>query len=169
MAEPGMETERWPDLPVILLIGAFLVAAGAVALTYGTTRWIGHAVTAFTGLALMIAAVLSGAVQKGRIRRIHIRNAYRFHRMASIGFCLFVIGAYVLGILTTMKFGGQLVKYPHGVVGLILVLMAVVQLVPSLLVKKRAGIQTLHRFIGYALVPAFILELIIGLFRARIL
>jgi cytochrome b len=47
--------------------------------------------------------------------------------------------------------------------------MAVVQLLPSLLVKRRAGIQTLHRFIGYAFVPVFILELIIGLFRARVL
>jgi hypothetical protein len=164
-----METNQWPDLPVILLIVAFLVAAGAVALTYGTTRWIGHAVTAFAGLALMITAVLSGAVQKGRIQRIHIRNAYRFHRMASIGFCLFVIGAYVLGILTTMKFGGQLVKYPHGVVGLILVLMAVVQLLPFLLVKRRAGIQALHRLTGYIIIPVFILQLIAGLGTAGML
>lgn len=164
----GLQQQREQYLPVILLIAALVISGGTVALTYGTTRWIGHAVTGFCGLALMAVAVISGAVQKGRIRRIHIPGVYRFHRLASISFCLFVIGTYILGILTTLKFGGQLVKFPHGVFGLILVAMAVVQLVPSLLIHNRAGIQALHRVIGYAMIPVFILEIILGLFRARI-
>lgn len=168
--QPAVQPERWPDLPVILLAGALLVAGGAVALTYGTgSRWIGHAVTAFTGLALMIAVILTGAVQKGRIRAIRIPGVYRFHRMAGIGFGLLVIGTFVLGILTTLRYGGHLFKFPHGIAGLVLVLLVVVQLASSLLARRRAGIQVLHRFTGYAIVLVYLLEVIIGLARAGLL
>ncbi len=164
-----MKQEEWPDLPVILLVVAFLVAGGAVALTYGTARWIGHAVTAFTGLALMILVIFSGAVQKGRIRSIRIPHIFRFHRMAAIGFGLFVIGTFALGLLTTQGGGGPLLTSRHGIIGLVLVLMVLSQVVPSLLVKQRLRIQTIHRVIGYAIIPVFLFQIYIGLVTAGIL
>ena len=148
---------------LLLLIVAFLIAGSAVFLTFGTMRWIGHAVTASVGLVLLVVVIISGAVQKGRIRVIHIPEVYRFHRTVSTGFGLFVIATYSLGILTTLKFGGQLIKFPHGIVGLVLLLMVLFQLVPSILIRKRAGIQALHRFTGYAIVPVFLAEITIGL------
>jgi hypothetical protein len=166
---PITQPERWPDLPVILLIGALLIAGGAVALTFGTARWIGHAVTAFTGLALMTTVILTGAVTKGRIRTKRIPHVFRFHRMASIGFGLFVIGTFALGLLTTGQGGGPPLTSGHGIIGLILVLLVTIQVIPSLVVKKRIGIQTLHRLTGYTIVPVFLLQVIAGLLTAGIL
>jgi hypothetical protein len=89
--------------------------------------------------------------------------------MVSTWFSLFVIGTFVLGLLTTMEHGEPLLESPHGIVGLVLVSMAIVQLVPSLLIKRRARIQGLHRVVGYAIVPVFILQTVLGLSTAGIL
>jgi len=146
------------------------VAAVSIALTFGTeSRWVGHAVVSVIGMILMVTAVLTGIVQKGRIRKIHLHHIFRYHKMASTWFSLFVIGTFILGLLTTLEHGEPLLESPHGIVGLVLVLMAIVQLFPSLLIKRRARIQTLHKFIGYTIVPVFILQTVLGLYAAGIL
>ena len=50
-------------------------------------------------------------------------HIFRFHRMAAIGFGLFVIGTFALGLLTTQGGGGPLLTSRHGIIGLVLVLM----------------------------------------------
>jgi hypothetical protein len=168
--QPQIQPSNWSDLPVILLMAGLVVAAVSIVFTIGTeSRWIGHAVTSIIGMILMIVVILTGAVQKGRIRTIRLHQIFRYHKMASIWFSLFVIGTFVLGLLTTLEHGEPLLKSPHGIVGLVLVLMAVIQLVPSLIIRKRGRIQALHRIIGYTIVPVFILQTVLGLSAARIL
>ena len=151
-------------------MAGLLVAAGSVALTFGTeSRWVGHAATSIIGLILMVFVILTGAVQKGRIRTVRLHQIFRYHRLASTWFSLFVIGTFVLGLLTTQEHGEPLLESPHGIVGLVLVLMAIVQLVPSLLIKRRARIQAVHRVVGYAIVLVFILQTVLGLYAAGIL
>jgi len=89
--------------------------------------------------------------------------------MASMWFSLFVIGTFVLGLLTTLEHGEPLLQSPHGIVGLTLFLMAVIQLVPSLLIKQRDRIRALHMVVGYTIVPVFILQTVLGLYAAGIL
>ncbi len=117
----------------------------------------------------MVGVILTGAGQKGRIQATRLRPIFRYHKMISTWFSLFVIGTFILGLLTTMEHGEPLLESPHGMIGLVLVLMAIVQLVPSLLIKKRARIQVLHMVIGYTIVPVFILQTILGLYAAGIL
>ncbi|MFA5348686.1 MAG: DUF4079 family protein [Methanoregula sp.] len=146
------------------------MAAGSIALTFGTeTRWIGHAVTSIIGMILMIVVLLTGAVQKGRIRTIRLHNVFRYHKVASTWFSLFVVGTFVLGLLTTMGHSEPVLESPHGIIGLALVLMAIVQLVPSFLVRERARIRALHMIVGYAIVPVFILQTVLGLYSVWIL
>jgi quinol-cytochrome oxidoreductase complex cytochrome b subunit len=153
-----------------MLIAGILIAAGSTALTFGTeSRWIGHAVTSIIGMILMVVVILTGAVQKGRIRSIRLHHVFRYHKMASTWFSLFVIGTFVLGLLTTLEHGEPLLESLHGIVGLVLVLMAIIQLVPSLLIKRRTRIQTVHRVVGYTIVPVFILQTVLGLYSAGIL
>ena len=151
-------------------MAGLVVAAGSIVFTFGTeSRWIGHAVTSTIGLILMIVVVITGAAQKGRIRTIRLHQIFRYHKMASIWFSLFVIGTFFLGLLTTQEHGEPLLESPHGIVGLALVVMAIVQIIPSLLIQKRARIQVLHRVVGYTIVPVFILQTILGLYAAGIL
>jgi membrane protein YdbS with pleckstrin-like domain len=151
-------------------MGGLVVAAGSIALTFETeTRWIGHAVTATIGMILLVVVVLTGAAQKGRFRTIRFDQNFRYHKMAATWFSLFVIGTFILGLLTTMEHGEPLLESPHGIIGLVLVLMAIIQLVPSLLIRKRARIQVLHRVIGYTIIPVFIIQTVLGLHAAGIL
>lgn len=163
------QSEKGPDLPKILLITGLMVVAGSIALTFGTeSRWVGHAVASIIGLILMVTAVLTGMVQKGRIRTIQLHHIFRYHKMASTWFGLFVIGTFVLGLLTSLEHGEPLLESPHGIVGLVLVFMAIIQLVPSLLIRKRDRIRVLHRVTGYAIVPMFIIQTILGISAAGI-
>lgn len=120
-------------------------------------------------MILMVAAVITGMVQKGRIRTIQLHHIFRYHKMASTWFSLLVIGTFVLGLLTTLEHGEPLLESLHGIIGLVLVVMAIVQLVPSLLIKRRARIQTVHTFVGYTIVPVFIVQTVLGLYAAGIL
>ena len=168
--QPQIQPAKWPDLPSILLIAGLLVAAGSIAFTFETeTRWIGHAVTSIIGMIFMVVVILTGAVQKGRIQTIRLHQVFRYHKMASMWFSLFVIGTFVLGLLTTLEHGEPLLQSPHGIVGLTLFLMAVIQLVPSLLIKQRDRIRALHMVVGYTIVPVFILQTVLGLYAAGIL
>lgn len=167
--QPPDQAGKWLTLPGILLLSGLLTVAFIVALTFGTElRWTGHASAGILGMILMVATVVTGMVQKGRIRTVRFSGIYRYHKMASTWFGLFVIGTFVLGLLTTLEHGEPLLESPHGIVGLVLVFMVVVQLVPSLLIRKRDRIQVLHRVTGYAIVPLFIIQTILGLSAAGI-
>jgi hypothetical protein len=159
-----------PDLPVLLLACGLLVAAASVALTFATElRWIGHAVTGIIGLILMIAVILTGAQQAGRIHAVPLLRTFRYHRMAGTWFSLFVIGTFLLGLLTTMEHDEPLLVSPHGITGLLLVLMAVLQLAAGLLIRRGTGMRVVHRFTGYAMVPVFVLQTTLGILAAEIL
>jgi hypothetical protein len=167
---PQNQPGNWSDLPDVLILTGIVVAVASVVFTFGTeSRWIGHAVTAIIGLILIVFVIFSGAVQKGRIRSISLHQSYRYHKMAGTWFSLFVIGTFILGLMTTMEHSEPLLESPHGIVGLVLVLMALVQLVPGLLIKRRAGIQVLHRIVGYTMFPVFILQTVLGLSAAGML
>jgi lysylphosphatidylglycerol synthetase-like protein (DUF2156 family) len=168
--QPQNQPENWSDLPNVLILAGLVVAVVSVVFTFGTElRWIGHAVTGIIGLILMVFVIFSGAAQKGRIRAVSLYRIYRYHKTASTWFSLFVTGTFVLGLLTTMEHGEPLLESPHGIVGLVLVFMAVIQLVPSLLIRRRARIQVLHRVVGYTIVPVFMLQTVLGLSAAGIL
>ncbi len=51
----------------------------------------------------------------------------------------------------------------HGIIGLSVFLLALVQIIPSLLIKKRIKIKLMHRFIGFILLILMILQLISGI------
>lgn len=158
-----------PGLPTILLIIGLLVAAASVALTFETeSRWIGHAVTSTVGLSLMIAVVLLGAVQKGRIKAIRHPQTFRYHRMAGIWFSLFVIVTFILGLLTTLEHGEPFFESLHGQIGLVLAVLALVQLVPSLLIRRRTRLRLFHAIVGYSIVPTFLLQMFLGLVAAGV-
>jgi len=157
----------WLDIPAILLITGLLIALASVALTFGSEyRWVGHAVTGTIALVLMFAVILTGAVQRGRIRAIRIHSIFRFHRMLSIGFSAFVVGTFILGLLTTMEHGEPVLQSVHGLLGLIVAILALVQLVPSLVTTRRTGIRLPHMIIGYLIVSLLVLQVVIGLGEA---
>jgi hypothetical protein len=126
-------------------------------------------VTSIVGLVLMCVVILTGSVQKGRIRTVRIHHIFRYHRIASICFSFIVIVTFILGLLTMLEHGEPLLSSLHGLVGLALVVLAVVQLVPSLLVRERIRIRFAHMVVGYTIIPLYIFQTILGLSAAGII
>lgn len=125
--------------------------------------WIGHALIAITGMMLMISALVTGAMLKGRINR-NQTNLFRLHKKFTIYFGTFILGAFLYGILLKMQHEEPVLTSVHGRIGLFLLLIVVLQLIPSLVVIDRTKIKTPHKILGYALAPLIFLEASWGLY-----
>ena len=155
---------RYLTVPNLLMLIGGVIAVGSVAATFGTTsQWIGHAVMAIFGLLVLVIVILTGAIQAGRISRKSAFRVYPLHRAASIWFSLVVVVTFILGLLAMMGHGEPLLQSIHGIVGLTLTVLALIQLVPSLIVAKRSSIRTIHRIVGYLIAVLFSAQVYLGL------
>lgn len=147
-----------------MLVGlALLLAIGGIALAY--ENWVGHALIAIVGLMLMIYSLTTGAMLRGRIKRTPA-NVFRRHKRSGIYLGSLILGSFVYGLWMRLQHGDPLLSSVHGRLGLIVLLIMILQLVPSLVLKDRARYRGLHRVLGYALAPILVLDTAWGLHNA---
>lgn len=155
---------RWihPDrLDLVLVAGSLIVIAG-LALTWGSEGlWIGHAMAGIFGFVLLILTLLAGAAMAGRTQVFARDRAFGIHRAASVGFIIYTAGTFFLGLYSMYRVGEPLLETRHGILGLAILLLALVQLVPYHLVHRKE-LHILHRLSGYAILPLFILQRVMG-------
>ncbi len=150
----------------LLLVIPVVVAAG---LFIGSpSRWISHAVTASTGLVLLAIVLLMGAAWAGRVRSLHFRNPAAVHRIAGTLFSGFIVGTFLLGLRLMIGHGEPVLGTLHGLLGLIVASLSLVQVVLSLAVSPRERIQKFHQAAGFLLALLFILQLLLGLNAAHL-
>jgi len=146
-----------------------VIAAGSMAATFGTpSQWIGHAVAAVFGLLLLMIVILTGAILRARIFRKSAFQAYPLHCAASIWFSLVAGATFILGLLVMIHHGEPVLQSGHGILGLAITILAVIQLGPSLIITKRSSIRAVHRIIGYLLIVLYGIQMFIGLSEAGI-
>jgi hypothetical protein len=132
------------------------------------SRWIGHAVAGAFSLILIITIMATGGMLTGRLRKSENVQIFPIHRKVSIWFSIFVIGAFLFGLGVTAFHGEPVLTSAHGLLGLLIAVLAAVQLIPSLATKNRASIRGVHRIIGYLLAPLVLLQVIAGVHEAVI-
>ena len=160
---------KYMTVPYLLMVLGGVIAAGSVAATFGTpSQWIGHAVTAVFGLLLLGIVILTGAILRGRIFRKSAFQVYPLHRASSIWFSLVVGATFLLGSLVMIHHGEPVLQSSHGILGLAITILAVIQLGPSLTITKRSSIRAVHRIVGYLLVVLYGIQIYIGLREAGI-
>ena len=167
---PGSAREKQQWLWVILLIlsGLILTILAAV-LTYNEeNRWVGHAVAGVFSLILIITIMMTGGMLTGRLRSWENVRVFPVHRTVSIWFSIFVIGSFLFGLGVTALQGKPVLGGAHGLLGLVVAVLAAVQLIPSLLTKNRASLREVHKVVGYLLAPLVTLQVIVGLYVAVI-
>jgi hypothetical protein len=153
----------------IIIIIALVLVIGGFALTYQAHTWIGHTIAAFISFMTAISLPILGAGIKGRIKKIKGANLIKLHRRIAIFFGLLVIGTFVYGLwMTSWRYGSHTIIPPsiHGRLGFTIVLVALLQVIPSLATKKRKKIRTLHRILGYAMPILMLSQVILGLLLA---
>lgn len=126
-------------------------------------RWVGHALIAIIGLVLMIYVLTTGAMLKGRIKRSS-GNIFKLHKKGGVYFGAFILGSFGYGLWIRLQHGESILSSIHGKLGLIILLIVVLQLIPSLVLKNRARYRKLHKIIGYALAPILLIDASWGLY-----
>ena len=125
-------------------------------------RWVGHALIAIIGLVLMIYVLTTGAMLKGRIKRSS-GNVFKLHKRGGIYFGAFILGSFGYGLWIRLQHGESILSSIHGKLGLIILLIVVLQLIPSLFLKNRTRYRRLHKIVGYALAPILVIDASWGL------
>lgn len=154
----------------ILIVLALVVTIGNIVVTYkGNTYWIGHATIGASGFILAISVLIMGAALRRRIKRIRSPNLLKIHRRIAISFGLFIVGTFLYGLWITSWRHGVRILLPasfHGRLGLGIVVTAMLQVIPSVVVKKRKKIRKAHMILGYALPPLVLLQVVWGTYTA---
>jgi hypothetical protein len=140
-----------------------LLAIGVIALAY--EKWIGHAFIAIISLVLMVYALTTGAILKGRIKKKSPGNIFKLHKRVGIYFGAFILGSFFYGLWIKLQHGESILSSFHGKLGLIILLIVVLQIIPSLVLKNRARYRELHKIMGYALAPILIIDASWGLYN----
>lgn len=120
-------------------------------------RWVGHALIAIISLVLVIYAITTGAMLKGRIKRSS-GNTFKLHKRGGTYFGAFILGSFIYGLWIRLQHGESIMSSIHGKLGLIILLLVILQVVPSLFLKNRAAYRRLHKIIGYILAPILIID-----------
>jgi hypothetical protein len=128
---------------------------GGIALAY--ENWIGHALIAIISLLLMVYALTTGAMLRGRIKRSS-GNLFKLHKKYGIYFGAFILGSFIYGLWIRLQHGESILLSVHGKLGLIVLLIVALQILPSLILKNRARYRGLHKIIGYALAPILVID-----------
>ena len=152
--------DKRQTIPDIYTGLALVLIIGSIALVY--ENWIGHALIAIISLLFMVYALTTGAMLRGRIKRSS-GNIFRLHKRFGIYFGAFILGSFIYGLWIRLQHGESILSSVHGKLGVLILLIAILQVIPGLILKNRAGYRGLHKIIGYALAPILIIDAAWGL------
>jgi hypothetical protein len=163
MSVPANSDGVQSNAVAVFILAGFLVSITSIVMTWGSeTMWIGHAVLGLFGFVLLVLTVVFAAAMKGRVTLVPVARAGRLHRIASLALIAIIFGSFILGLLIRMLHRDPLLGTFHGIIGLVLVVLALVQLVPAHVLRGRPHLFTVHRVTGYAIVPLFLLQIFAG-------
>jgi hypothetical protein len=121
---------------LLMAIGTVIVTV-SVAATSGTRRaWIGHPITAIPGLLLLVIIILTVAKQGGASYGGRF-PVYQLRHSASIWFSIAVTVTFIPGLLVTLHHGEPVLRSLHGILGLTVTVLALLQLVPGFIITKK--------------------------------
>ena len=153
---------NWLNLAIA---SALVVISVSVAVTYrGDYRWIGHAVIAAVALITLAGMTTTGR-RLARTRDPRGAALFRQHITIAVFFAILVIGTFVYGILVSL--GEEELLWgnsPHAWLGAAIIVLALAQLIPSLVMKRTATVRFYHRIIGYSLITLVLAQIALGVY-----
>jgi len=156
-------------LNIIFIVAIILAVTSIVLGCVLELHWIGHATTGIISFLLAALIIVFGLMLKGRIRRVKGINIVKVHKRASILLGIFVLETFRYGLWFSSwryEFKISLPESFHGQLGLTILVLAALQLIPSLIVKSRRKIRIPHMILGYTLSALIIIQLLLGMHMA---
>ena len=161
---------------VVILLSAVLIVIVFAFTAETEIRWVGHALAGIISLLFSIAAAVVGAMLVGRMRRAQGVNLFGLHKKITIYLVALIVGAFFFGLWSRVSHGKPLfwqhieplATVVHGWFGLVVVIIAVLQVVPCLAVKDRRKTRKVHMILGYALVISLVIQTFLGIEAALV-
>jgi len=140
---------------------ALLIIVGILALVYRS--WTGHALVGIACIVLLVLALVEGAMLAGRIQK-GSGNSFTIHGRAGLFLFSLLLGTFFYGLWIRLQHEEPLLRSVHGWLGMIIVIIAALQVLPSMMAKERTKLRPMHRLLGYSLAPLIIIEATLGLY-----
>ncbi len=140
---------------------ALLLIIGIVAFVYRS--WIGHALVGLAGIVLLVLALVEGAMLTGRVQK-GSKNPFTLHGRAGLFLFSILLGTFFYGLWIRLLHEEPLLRSVHGWLGLIIVIIAALQVLHSMMAKERTKLRPMHRLLGYSLAPLIVIEVTLGLY-----
>lgn len=155
---------------IAIIATSLIILVGTVLTDQTEFPWVGQDLAAIVSFLFLVAAILFGAMLVGRLKGTRGVNLFRLHRKIGVFFAILIVVTFIHGfwdrILMDEPFFWQhtypLVTVLHGWFGLVLTIMALLQVVPSLAIKDRRKTKKLHMILGYSLLIMIIIEISLG-------
>jgi hypothetical protein len=118
-----------------------------------------------------VAAVLVGAMLAGRIKRKQGKNLFSLHRKITFYLVFLIVATFFYGLWARVSHG-ELLFWQHaepvvtvvqGWFGLIVTIIAIVQVLPCLIVKDRRKTKRMHMILGYVLLLSLVVQTFLGI------
>ncbi len=128
-----------------------------------------HIIFGISSFTLCLITALLGTKNAGRFGKSKItKKTYNIHRILAVITGIIVIISFSLGFVLgnglnielTFEGGGI-----HGLTGLLAVILVSLQIIPSLIIKRRKKIKLIHRIVGYSLLIDLTVHLTAGILR----
>lgn len=126
-------------------------------------NWIIHAILSLASLTILVLLAIYGLSIKGIIKIIKTKNKYNVHKKLGISLLILIIITFSYGLWLSFLHGQNLLSTLHGLTGVIILSFTLIQVVLSLIIKKRNRMLKIsHAIFGFGLLVLMIFQIILG-------
>ena len=144
-----------------IVIASIAVITGVLFIPNSEYRWIGHSIIGLATFSFVVATTIYGATLAGRIRRPPNRARFRLHRKLGIIMGFLIIAAFSYGLGMAISQRVILLNSIHGMSGLLIVTLSVVQIIAGLSLR-RSLMKSVHHWNGYILAGLIVFQVAFG-------
>ncbi|DAC72723.1 MAG TPA: hypothetical protein DSN98_03605 [Thermoplasmata archaeon] len=130
----------------------------------------GHVFAGAVTLAFALIGVIIGAMITGRIKKNTLGNLLKIHLVVNGYVNFLIIGTFLYGIWARVahgeplffQSGDSLMTMLKGWLGVVLILVAMIQILPCIIVKNKQRKKQIHMVFGYLLLLLLIAQTLLG-------
>ncbi|HEC92276.1 MAG TPA: DUF4079 family protein [Candidatus Atribacteria bacterium] len=100
-------------------------------------NWIIHAILSLASLIILVLLTLYGLSIRGIIKIIKTKNKYNIHKKLGISLLVLIIITFSYGLWLSFLHEQNLLSTLHGLTGVIILSLTLIQVALSLIIKKK--------------------------------
>ena len=159
---PALNTNMKIIANLSIVIASIVVITAVLLFPNNDYRWINHAIIGLTAASFFAATAIRGAILSGRIHRPLNRGVFRLHRKFGVIMGSLILATFVYGIWMVMAREYPLMTSTHGLMGLLIVIISLVQIFVGFYFKRRGMVSSVHRWTGYSLAGLIVFQIVLG-------